>query len=639
MACDVPEEKLWSWVDRGVPELEAHLAECRHCRALAEGFRGGIKAVTEGSVPTIVLPEKVGSYRIRGLLGEGGQGVVYKAEQQTPRRAVALKVLKGGRLVGEHGVRHFQREIQTLAALSHAAVATIYEAGRTAEGQHFFAMELIDGQPLDTYVHEVDAPLRQRLDLFCKVCSGVQYAHEQGVIHRDLKPSNILVTAAGQPKILDFGLARLMNTDVTLTQTATQTGQIMGTLRYMSPGQARGDPEQIDERSDVYSLGVILYELLTDQPPYELSHLIPDAVRTICEAPPRRPSSSNRVLRGDLETIVLKALEKDATQRYGSVAELSADLGRYLAGEPIRAQPPGRLYVLRKRLAKHRRAIATGAVAAVLVLAIMVMGLWWRQRALDEETLRLTTECMLRARAGQLEQALTACTAIIESKRHLPDSSAFRLRADLNVALRRYEAAIADYTTGARLRPNNAWYYYLRATPLWISGRRAEAAADYRRFRRLNPGVSYADARLFLVLRDEAGVLDQRGCTAEAQAMVAEADQVLGAARRDAEKGTCLDKILACLAGDCEPAALVEAAAERDPKRRCEAWFYAAECCRLRGQRAQAREWYRRAAATELVFDPDAPTPAPMAEYHLAIWRLGPLPDRDGPSGAPGSEP
>jgi tetratricopeptide (TPR) repeat protein/predicted Ser/Thr protein kinase len=643
MGCSVSEERLWSWIDRGAPELEAHLAQCPHCRALAEGFRGGIKAVTDGSPRVSALPGRIGSYPIKSLLGEGGQGVVYKAEQQSPRRAVALKVLKGGRLVGEDGVRHFQREIQTLAALNHPAIATIYEGGRTTEGQHFFAMELVDGLPLDTFVRERELPLRERLELFCKVCDGVEYAHAHGVIHRDLKPANILVTAAGAPKILDFGLARLTNTDVTLTQSATQTGQIIGTLRYMSPGQARGDPAQIDERTDVYSLGAILYELLTGRSPYdELNSLIPEAVHTICETPPRRPSSTigwdgrpARHLRGDLDTVVLKALEKDAGRRYRSVADLAGDLRRYRQGEPIRAQPPSRFYVIRKRLSKRRRAIGTEAAAVVLAVAVVVLALSWRQRALDEETLRLTTECMLRARAGQLEQALAACTAIIESKRRLPDSSAFRLRADVNVALRRYDAAIADYTAGCRLRPDNPWYYYLRATPLWITGRHADAANDYRRFRGLTPGVSYADARLFLVLRDEAGRLEQLGRTGDAQATAAEADQVLSAARRAVEKRAWLGEILACLGGDREPAALVEAAAERDPKRRCEAWFYAAECCRRRGQLEQAREWYQSAAATGLVFDPEAPTPAPMAEYHLAIWRLGQLtedgrPRRDG---------
>ena len=643
MGCDVPEERLWSWIDRAAPELEPHLAQCPRCRAMAEELRAGIKTVADGSTPVgVSLPKEIGSYIITGLLGEGGQGLVYKAEQQTPRRPVALKVLKGGRLVGDQDVRHFQREIQTLAGLGHPAIATIYEGGQTTEGQHFFAMELIDGVPLDRYARERDLPLPERLELFGRVCAGVQYAHEQGVIHRDLKPSNILINAGGDPKILDFGLARLMNTDVTLTQTATQTGQIMGTLRYMSPGQARGNPAEIDERSDVYSLGVILYELLTDRPPYELSNVIPEAVRTICETLPRRPSSTlgwdgrpARRLRGDLETIMLTALEKEPSRRYSSVQALAEDLRRYLVGEPIRAKPASGLYVICKKLTRHRRAIATAGVATALVLVSISLGLWWRQRALNEETLRLTTECMLRARAGQWQQALAACTAIIESKRHLPDTGAFRLRADVYMALRQYDRAIADYTAGSKLMPNNPWYYYLRATPLWIAGRRADAAADYRTFRKLSPGVSYADARLFLVLRDEARVLGDEGRVREAEVLVQEADGVLRAARRMVEQGTWLEEIVACLAGDDEPEALVAAATAGNAKRRCEAWFYGAECCLLRERLDQAREWYQHAAATDLVFDPEAPSPAAMAEYHLAVWRLRQLGVQERPASDP----
>ena len=435
LPCDVSKERLWSWIDRGVPELETHLAQCPQCRALAKEYRTGIKAVAVGCASEAVpLPERIGSYSITGLLGEGGQALVYKAEQQTPRRPVALKVLKGGRCVGQQDVRHFQREIQTLAALSHPGIATIYEGGRTAEGHYFFAMELIDGVPLDVYVHEHKLPVRERLELFCKVCAGVQYAHEQGVIHRDLKPSNILLTASGEPKILDFGLARLTNAEATLTQLATLTGQIMGTLRYMSPAQARGNPSEIDERTDVYSLGVILYELLTGRSPYELSNVVPDAVRTICEVPPRRPSSTlgpdgrpARHLRGDLETIVLKALEKEPSRRYASARALADDIRRHLTGEPILARPPSGLYVLRRKLARHRGVLGLAAVALALGLLGTVGGIGWSRRA-DAEARRVAQR---HQRSEGLWRARDTLLDLLRQSWQAPNGSLSILAGDL----------------------------------------------------------------------------------------------------------------------------------------------------------------------------------------------------------------
>lgn len=389
MECRVSEQQLWSWIDRNAPELEAHLAECPRCRALADQIRAGIDTVAAGcATPDVPLPERVGPYLIRRRLGEGGQATVYEAEQPAPSRAVALKVLRGGHFAGERDVRYFQREIQSLAALQHPAIATIYEAGHTDDGQHFLAMELVRGRPLDVYVRDGPVPLPQRLELFCKVCNAVHYAHQRGVIHRDLKPSNILVDAEGNPKILDFGLARVMDTDVLRSKSMTQTGQILGTLPYMSPEQARGQTQAVGVQSDVYALGVILYELLTDRRPYPISPTMPEAVRTICEVPPQRPGSINRALRGDLETIALTVLEKEPTRRYASVAALNDDIRRYLAGEPIHARPPSRLYVLRTKVRKYHWWLGMVSVALGLGLASLWAGSWWQQRALDRQRAR-----------------------------------------------------------------------------------------------------------------------------------------------------------------------------------------------------------------------------------------------------------
>lgn len=381
MACRISEQQLWSWIDREAPELEAHLAECPRCRKIAEGLRAGIDVVSKGAgFDDLPLPEQIGPYRIKGVLGEGGQAIVYEAEQAEPKRPVALKVLKGGGCVGKGDVRHFRREIQVLAALSHPAIATVYDAGRTEHGQHYFALERVIGVPLDRFVREKDVPLRKRVELFRKVCDGLQHAHDKGIVHRDLKPTNILVDAAGQPKILDFGLARLSDADVSLARTITETGQIVGTLRYMSPEQARGDSSTIGPRSDVYALGVILYELLTGQPPYDVGRFIPEAVATICKQTPRPPSAVNRVLRGDLETIVLKAMDKDPAVRYRSAGELDEDLRRFLDNQPIRARRPSKLYLLRKLIGRHRRGVFVACVAILVVAAGVVVSRWQREQ-------------------------------------------------------------------------------------------------------------------------------------------------------------------------------------------------------------------------------------------------------------------
>ena len=273
------------------------------------------------------LPQTIGRYRIVGKLGEGGMGIVFEAEQQNPRRRVALKIIRGGSLVDEQRVRMFQREVNTLALLKHPNIGAIYEAGRTEAGEHFFAMELVRGRTLDDYLrHRTGAldtgEIRFRLRLFHSICSAVNYAHQRGVIHRDLKPSNIVVSegkdsadALPEIKILDFGLARITDTDVEAATAVTEIGVIKGTLPYMSPEQTRGNPDEIDLRSDVYSLGVILFEMLTGGRPYDTKNTsLVDALRIICERPPlslRQAWSGARGPDADLETIIGKALEKE----------------------------------------------------------------------------------------------------------------------------------------------------------------------------------------------------------------------------------------------------------------------------------------------------------------------------------------
>jgi eukaryotic-like serine/threonine-protein kinase len=333
-------------------------------RVLASSAAAAGETTVAGSLPAFI-----GRYRVIRLLGEGGMGTVYEAEQEDPRRIVALKVIRPGLATPER-LRRFRHESQALGRLQHPGIAQIYEASTADTGfgpQPYFAMELVRGEPLDRYVETHPLGTREKLALMARICEAVQHAHQRGLIHRDLKPGNILIDETGQPKILDFGVARLTEAEAQLT-VQTEVGQIVGTLAYMSPEQVQGEPQGIDTRSDVYSLGVILYELLTGQLPYNVSgRQIHEAVQTILEVDPASLSSISRNYRGDVETIVGKALEKDKSRRYASAADLAADIERYLSDEPILARPPSTTYQLSK-FARRHRALVAGVAAVFLVL-------------------------------------------------------------------------------------------------------------------------------------------------------------------------------------------------------------------------------------------------------------------------------
>jgi eukaryotic-like serine/threonine-protein kinase len=357
------------------------------------------------------LPAEIGRYRIVRLLGEGGMGVVYEAVQEHPHRTVALKVVKPG--LDASLLRRFEHESQALARLQHPGIAHIYEAGVADTGfgpQPYFAMEFIRGQTLRDYLETHHLGMRERLALMVKICQAVDHAHQRGLIHRDLKPGNILVDETGQPKILDFGVARVADSEAQFTR-QTDVGQLVGTLEYMSPEQVLADPEEIDTRSDVYALGVILYEMLAGRRPYRLNRQLHEAVQAIREEDPAPLSSVSRDYRGDIETIVAKALEKDKERRYGSAAALASDIERYLTDEPITARPPSATYHLRK-FARRHKALVTGVAAVFVVLVGGIFASTWQARQARQERNRAIAE---RQRADNEAATAKAVTEFLQN--------------------------------------------------------------------------------------------------------------------------------------------------------------------------------------------------------------------------------
>ncbi|MBW7906128.1 MAG: serine/threonine-protein kinase [Phycisphaerae bacterium] len=373
-------------------------------------------------------PRRVGSYTVLREIGRGGMGVVYEAQQLSPRRTVALKLMPHGP-ASEDALRRFRQEAEALGRVEHPGIARIYEAGSaevtTDTGANaarpFLAMELVSGETLAEHARRRRLGVRERLELLARVCDAVHHAHQKGVIHRDLKPANILVNDQGQPKVLDFGVAHIIADDPASAAMRTSTGQLLGTLAFMSPEQLAGNPWRLDTRSDVYALGVVAFHLLTGRLPYDVADLpIAAAARRIAEDRPLPLGTVDRALRGDVQTTVAKALEKDPAQRYASAHAFAEDIRRCLRDEPIAAHPPSVLYQWGK-FARRNRALVGGLAAAfaslLIGLSAAAYGLAWASHERNEKAAALQAETLARAEAEAVAAFLADMLSAADPKR------------------------------------------------------------------------------------------------------------------------------------------------------------------------------------------------------------------------------
>jgi tetratricopeptide (TPR) repeat protein/predicted Ser/Thr protein kinase len=435
--------------------IAEHVESCQKCQTVIGGldqrddsFLKGVGGLTVSDAPVTVSaagPSSSSSsrdtpkvviegYDITRELARGGQGVVYQAIQLQTNRKVAIKVLLEGPYASESSRKRFEREIELVAQMNHPNIVNVLHSGVTPDGHHFYSMDYVRGLPLNKYVRKERPTLEAVLQLFAKVCEAVQFAHYRGIIHRDLKPSNILVDVDGSPKLLDFGLAKWVAAPSRSMISVSE--MIVGTLPYMSPEQTRGNPDEVDTRTDIYALGVVLYEALTGHYPYPVVGQMADVLRNIAEHPPDPPTSKwtsatgvtdrmNRTIRSgqcpiesDLQTIILKTLAKERERRYQSAGDLAAEVHRYLIGDPIEAKRDSALYILRKKLARHRGKVAVAAVGLVMMIVFGVMLQLERSRA---ESLRRSHQATLIAWGAHY----------MDTARGLPDQA----RAALDEAL------------------------------------------------------------------------------------------------------------------------------------------------------------------------------------------------------------
>ncbi len=479
-------------------EAEAMLAADDDARA--RGFLGTLGSETTAPLapePDLerAISRRIGPYAIRQIIGQGGMGSVYRAERVEGdfRQVVAIKIIRPDRDCAEVA-RRFRTERQILAGLKHTNIAALLHADTTSDGQPYLVMEFIEGEPIDRACQRPDVSTPRRLEMVATICDAIQYAHQRMVIHRDIKPSNILIDARGQPKILDFGIARVTNPELQATTAETEAGRILGTLAYMSPEQVSGRPEEIDTRTDVYALGVLCFQLLAGRLPHRLEGMsLPEAILQISKADAPALSSVNRAYRGDLDTIVAKALSRDKAARYASASEVATDLRHYLRNEPIKARPFSSLYLLSK-FARRNRGLVAAVVVVFFTLVIGVIGTGVglvRARAALEESQQHMEESqrqegIAKESARQTRLAVSDSLATIANHEGLRKAGFEPLRRDLlQKAIKHYRRVAELHGEDPELLQEDAKVHHNLALTLREMNQPAEAlplAQDAVRF-------------------------------------------------------------------------------------------------------------------------------------------------------------